>query len=79
MIDPNTKIKLENLSNVLQIMLLYYSHKKFFSSKIDFQFVCLIRYKTYVNEFGEPNDDALLELIARYGQTILRAKDDLEK
>ncbi|XP_063701669.1 diuretic hormone class 2 isoform X2 [Culicoides brevitarsis] len=37
-----------------------------------------LRFRNYVNEFGEPNEDALLELIARYGQTILRAKDDLE-
>lgn len=33
----------------------------------------------YMNEIQEMPDDVLLELIARFGQTIMRARDDLEK
>lgn len=33
----------------------------------------------YYNELEEVPDDILMELMARFGQTIMRARNDLEK
>lgn len=33
----------------------------------------------YYNEVEEAPEDVLMELIARFGQTIMRARDDVEK
>lgn len=36
-------------------------------------------YRGYKQEMKEQPDDVLIDLIARYGHTMLRAKDELEK
>lgn len=36
-------------------------------------------FSFYYNEVDEQPDEILMDLIARYGQTIMKARDDLEK
>ncbi|KAL9926148.1 diuretic hormone class 2 isoform X1 [Glossina fuscipes] len=69
------------------------TQKKFFSCVFVLSTLCLVnisqtesapmpRYSQsnsyYSNELEEVPDDILMELIARFGQTIMRARNDLE-
>ena len=36
-------------------------------------------YPSMYNEIDDQPDDLLIDLIARYGQTIMKARDDMEK
>lgn len=52
-------------------------------SPIYFNYILNIRtiyyFSFYYNEVDEQPDEILMDLIARYGQTIMKARDELEK
>lgn len=42
-------------------------------------FIILCSYYPVYNDIEDQPDDFLIDLIARYGQTIMNARNDLEK